>query len=409
MSVNISVVCFKSKTLSNGEHPLFVKVSEGKKRATKSLGLSIRAQFWNFEKNEPKKSCPNREALIKMIESKKQQYLEQVIDFKNEDKNFTPQSLVDKMENTVVPQTVGEYLLKQIEIMKVEKRIGNAKVYRSTYNSLFAFCGNLNISFASIDVAWLRRYETFLKSRENSSNTIGIRFRELRALYNKAIEDNLVHEKNYPFKRFKVARFCKKTSKRAIKKEDIKRIMNVDLRLITKYHSPLLYLSKDLFLFSYLGCGINLIDIAYLRYENITENRLRFNRHKTGQPINFALQGQLREIILKYAKEGCSPKDFIFLILDRRIHKTQQQQDDRIIKVTKGVNRNLKKIGQFLNLSIPITTYVARHSFATVLKRSGVNISIISEALGHTNLSTTQYYLDSFENEQIDEAMRKLL
>jgi len=361
MSVNISVVCFKSKTLSNGEHPLFVKVSEGKKRATKSLGLSIRAQFWNFEKNEPKKSCPNREALIKMIESKKQQYLEQVIDFKSEDKNFTPQSLVDKMENTVVPQTVGEYLLKQIEIMKVEKRIGNAKVYRSTYNSLFAFCGNLNISFASIDVAWLRRYETFLKSRENSSNTIGIRFRELRALYNKAIEDNLVHEKNYPFKRFKVARFCKKTSKRAIKKEDIKRIMNVDLRLITKYHSPLLYLSKDLFLFSYLGCGINLIDIAYLRYENITENRLRFNRHKTGQPINFALQGQLREIILKYAKEGCSPKDFIFPILDRRIHKTQQQQDDRIIKVTKGVNRNLKKIGQFLNLSIPITTYVAKH------------------------------------------------
>lgn len=112
MSVNISVVCFKSKTLSNGEHPLFVKVSEGKKRATKSLGLSIRAQFWNFEKNEPKKSCPNREALIKMIESKKQQYLEQVIDFKSEDKNFTPQSLVDKMENTVISQTVGEYSFK---------------------------------------------------------------------------------------------------------------------------------------------------------------------------------------------------------------------------------------------------------------------------------------------------------
>ena len=76
MSVNISVLCFKSKTLSNGEHPLFVKVSEGKKRATKSLGLSIRAQFWNFEKNEPKKSCPNREDLIKMIESKKKLYLE---------------------------------------------------------------------------------------------------------------------------------------------------------------------------------------------------------------------------------------------------------------------------------------------------------------------------------------------
>lgn len=94
--------------------------------------------------------------------------------------------------------------------MKVEKRIGNAKVYRSTYNSLFAFCGNLNISFASIDVAWLRRYETFLKSRENSINTIGIRFRELRALYNKAIEDNLVHEKNYPLNVLRLHDLAKK-------------------------------------------------------------------------------------------------------------------------------------------------------------------------------------------------------
>ena len=409
MSVNISVVCFKSKTLSNGEHPLFVKVSEGKKRATKSLGLSIRAQFWNFEKNEPKKICPNREVLMKMIESKKQQYLEQVIDFKSEDKNFTPQSLVDKMENTVVPQTVGEYLLKQIEIMKVEKRIGNAKVYRSTYNSLFAFCGNLNISFASIDSAWLRRYETFLKSRENSINTIGIRFRELRALYNKAIEDNLVHEKNYPFKRFKVARFSKKTSKRAIKKEDIKRIMNVDLRLITKYHSPLLYLSKDLFVFSYLGCGINMIDMAYLTYSNIIDDRICFKRHKTGQGITFRLLPQTIEIINKYKNEGYSLSDYIFPILDKKFHITEIQQYDRIRKVTKGVNRNLKKIGSFLGLNIPLTTYVARHSFATVLKRSGVNVAIISEALGHTSLSTTQFYLDSFDNEQIDDAMKNLL
>ena len=108
------------------------------KRATKSLGLSIRAQFWNFEKNEPKKICPNREALMKMIESKKQQYLEQVIDFKSEDKNFTPQSLVDKMENTVVPQTVGEYLLKQIEIMKVEKRELEMLKYIAVHIILFS-------------------------------------------------------------------------------------------------------------------------------------------------------------------------------------------------------------------------------------------------------------------------------
>ena len=100
---------------------------------------------------------------------------------------------------------------------------------------------------------------------------------------------------------------------------------------------------------------------------------------------------------------------FLSLILDKKFHITEIQQYDRIRKVTKGVNRNLKKIGSFLGLNIPLTTYVARHSFATVLKRSGVNVAIISEALGHTSLSTTQFYLDSFDNEQIDDAMKAMI
>ena len=91
------------------------------------------------------------------------------------------------------------------------------------------------------------------------------------------------------------------------------------------------------------------------------------------------------------------------------MHKTADQQIRRIKKVTYVVNKNLKKIGEALGLPIPLTTYCARHSFATILKRSGVNIALISEALGHSDLKTTQIYLDSFENSQIDEAMKNLL
>lgn len=409
MSANVSVLCFKSKKLSNGNYPLFIKVSEGKKRALKNLGISIEGQYWNFDRNEPKKNCPNREALLKLVEAKKEQYLAQIIDFKSDDKQFTPQSLIKKVECPIISQTVGQYILRQIEIMIEEKRIGNSRVYRSSYNSLLAFNGNLDISFSTIDIAWLKKYETFLRSKGNSLNTIGIRFRELKALYNKAIEDNLVHEKHYPFKKFKVSHFKRKTAKRAITKDDIKRIMNLDLKEITTYYSPLLYLSKDLFIFSYLGCGINLIDMAYLKYENISDNRVNFVRHKTGQPISFALQAETLAIVQKYMSSDATAKDYIFPMLDRRKHRTLQQQYDRIVKVTKGINRNLKKIGNYLNIPITVTTYVARHSFATVLKRSGVNISIISEALGHTSLSTTQIYLDSFENVQIDTAMKNLL
>ena len=222
-------------------------------------------------------------------------------------------------------------------------------------------------------------------------------------------QDDIVDEKYYPFKKFKVSHFNKKTTKRAISKSEMAKVLALDLSNITTYYSPLLYLSKDLFVFSYLGCGINMIDMAYLTYSNIIDDRICFKRHKTGQGITFRLLPQTIEIINKYKNEGYSLSDYIFPILDKKFHITEIQQYDRIRKVTKGVNRNLKKIGSFLGLNIPLTTYVARHSFATVLKRSGVNVAIISEALGHTSLSTTQFYLDSFDNEQIDDAMKNLL
>lgn len=168
-------------------------------------------------------------------------------------------------------------------------------------------------------------------------------------------------------------------------------------------------MSKDLFTFSYLCCGMNMIDIAYLKYSDIINGRICFIRHKTKQPITFQLLPQAMQIIEKYRRDKVQQSDYIFPILDRNFHHTEQQQYDRIRKVIKGMNKSLKKIGTHLDISIPLTTYVARHSFATVLKRSGVNIALISEAMGHTSLSTTQFYLDSFENEQVDAAMKNLL
>lgn len=114
-------------------------------------------------------------------------------------------------------------------------------------------------------------------------------------------------------------------------------------------------------------------------------------------------------IIEKYSRSGHSSDDYIFPILDKRVHITPQQIFNRTHKVLRKVNRELKVLGEMIGLQMPLTTYVARHTYATVLKRSGVNIAIISESLGHSDLSTTQIYLDSFENSQIDEAMKNLL
>ena len=115
------------------------------------------------------------------------------------------------------------------------------------------------------------------------------------------------------------------------------------------------------------------------------------------------------DILRKYMKVEHDSDDYIFPVLKRTIHVTAEQQYARVKRVTKLVNRYLKMIGEYLEFPIPLTTYVARHSFATVLKRSGVSTSIISESLGHSSEKVTQIYLDSFDNEQIDEAMKNLL
>ena len=165
-------------------------------------------------------------------------------------------------------------------------------------------------------------------------------------------------------------------------------------------------LSKDIFIFSYLCGGINFTDIANLTRENIVNGRLHYIRQKTGKPIKIGIPKEAMLIMEKYSKDS---NGYLFPILDNKIHKTALQKQNRIHKIRGKVNEVLKILGKRLGIGSNITTYVARHSFASVLKKSGVNIALISEALGHSDMATTQIYLDSFDNEQVDEAMKNLL
>ena len=163
-------------------------------------------------------------------------------------------------------------------------------------------------------------------------------------------------------------------------------------------------LAVDLFRFSYFMGGINFVDMAYLTWKNISEGRLIYYRKKTGKLINLPIQEDAKFLLDKYRN---SERQYIFPIFSS-FHKTEQQRLNRLHKVITKVNACLKEIGKELHLPVTLTTYVARHSYATVLKRAGVSTSIISESLGHSSEKVTQIYLDSFENSQIDKAMENL-
>ncbi|WP_101688562.1 site-specific integrase [Dysgonomonas massiliensis] len=398
MNATVNVLLFKSKTLADGSHPLMIRICKDNKKKYKSLGVSIFPQYWDFDKNKPRRNCPNKDFINNLISDKIKEFSDQIIEFKSENKDFTATKLVEKVITQNNKETVGEFLDAEIERLQAERRYGYANTYIFLKASLVDFNKHLDIYFSEIDVAWLRQFETFLRAKDLKQNSIGVKFRTLRTLYNRAISENLVKAEYYPFKTFKVSKLKETTLKRSINKAEIELIIN---HKATDYYTQL---SIDLFYFSYLSGGINFVDMSYLTKDNIIDNRLIYTRRKTKKLIKLPIQDRAMEIIERYN----SNSKYLFPILSD-FHKSDQQKANRIHKVIGNVNRYLKRIGEELNIPIDLTTYVARHTYATVLKRSGVNTSIISESLGHSSEKITQIYLDSFENSQIDEAMKNLL
>jgi site-specific recombinase XerD len=405
MNTSISVVCYKSKTLADGKHPLMLQISKDGKRKYQSLGISINPVYWDFVKNKPKPSCPNGDFIQKIILDRITEVQKQILELGASQIVLTPSRILRKNESTPILKTLGEFYKELIVNYRQNDKLGNKKVYVGCYNSILEFSkGRMNIQFADIDKSWLTKYEMWLRSKGNKETTISLRFRTLRSIYNKAIEAKCARRSDYPFDSYKVSKFDVKTRKRAITKEDILKIMQLDISA----EKPTISLSRDIFIFSYLTGGINFSDIANLKPENIKADRIIYTRQKTGNQISIQVNKEAALILNRYSNLAAKG-GYLFPILDSHVHKSAIQKQNRIHKCLVITNKGLKRIAFLAGIQINLSTYVARHSFATVLKNSGVNVTLISEALGHSDLATTQIYLDSFENKQIDEALSNLL
>lgn len=397
--ITVEAICYKYKPLKNGELPLKVRICKDRKSRYINLGVSTKAEDWDFSKNRLKDSHPNKDEIEKLITRTISTLKEKIIELKAEQQDFTAQSLLDRLNKSATRKTVGDIFNEQMQRLADEGRRKYMLSLRYVYNTLITFNKHLDIYFSEIDIIFLRRYETWLRKRGVAENTIGIHFRSLRAVYNIAIEQNAVKAENYPFRKYKVSRLHEETAKRSLSKSDVERI------LAYKSTNRYMRFPIDIFAFTYYCGGINFIDIANLTSANIIEGKLVYKRHKTSKLIKIPLQPQAVELIKKYQRKD-SP--YLFPILSD-FHETEIQKSNRIHKVISKVNKRLKEIGEELGLPLTLTTYVARHSQATVMKKAGVSTAVIREIMGHSSERVTQIYLDSFDNEQIDNAMKNLL
>lgn len=400
--MTFKVICRKDVVYKNNTSPLCLFFFHNGRKKSVGLGISVNQKYWDAAKQRISTECPNRDEIQFQIATKVKEYEKKIQRLEALEIPITFETLFNN-NGQRFNITVGDYFEQIIERLEKVEKYGSASKHKVTLSLMRQF-RSVDIHFNQIDLNYLREFEIFLRQRHNQNNSIATKFSVLKAVYNKALSENVFIAKSHPFNQFKVDSFWTTTRKRAITKEDILTLFALDLSNRDFYTQ----LAKDIFLFSYFMAGINFKDIALLKYCDIQNGRIYYTRGKTGKIMNCKLNEEAKKIISKYDRESTT-EDYIFPILNRNIHNTERQILNRVHKALGHINACLQQLSKELGLQIPLTTYVARHTYATVLKRSGVNIALISESLGHSDISTTQIYLDSFENSQIDEAMKNLL
>lgn len=400
------IILYTSKTLKNGEHPIMIRLIVDRKIKYIYLGYSTTPNMWDDAQKLLLKGYDNFKKTNFIIHKKKSELDGIILDFESEGKSYTVDDIEKKFLNSIEKISVFKYCQEIIDRLEKTNRIGDATVKKDLLRSLKKFTNNKDIAFSEINYSFLLKYEEDFLQRGVSENSISVYMRTLRAIINLAIKEGRCNENDYAFNTYKVSKLNNETKKRAISKEEMLRIINFD----AEYGSSLWH-SKNYFLFSFYNIGMNFRDLAQLKWSNILYNRIMYKRSKNGKNFDIKIQPRTQELLDFYSKGNENIDDYIFPILNPEIHKTPQSIVDRIKKINKRVNKDLKEIAKSVGIQATqsITHYVARHSWASIQKQNGVGTSVISESMGHDSEKTTSIYLQSFMNDVLDEANENLI
>jgi integrase len=285
-----------------------------------------------------------------------------------------------------------EYVISRL---KAVGKIRTSETYTTTLRSLKRFLNNKDIRLEALNSDRMMEYEAYLKANGVSTNTSSFYMRNLRAIYNRAVEKNLTVQR-FPFKH--VYTGVDKTVKRAIPAKAIRQIKHMDLSA-----SPSLDFARDMFLFSFYTRGMSFVDMAYLRKKDLCNGVLSYHRRKTGQKLTVKWEKCMQDLLDKY---DTGRSDYLLPIIHPESTMDERSQ---YLYASNRINKWLKIIGEKLKLPLSLTLYVSRHSWASIAKSMNVPLSVISEGMGHDSEATTRIYLASLSTAAIDRANLKIL
>lgn len=365
-------------------------------RSVRQIGTDYRIEKneWNNRTSDfiyPENTA-RRLALVKIregIHCDKQRFNRIIRRFNESSINFDIDDIVAEFHRYSEEYTLFRYMTTIIDKLKKSGRIRTSETYRTTLNMFKRYRNGKDLKLELITPREIQDFEAWLCGRKLCPNSISFYMRILRAVYNRAVEEDIIDNRN-PFRH--VYTGIDKTIKRALPVQALRKIKAADLT-----DTPKLDFARNMFLLSFYLRGMSMIDMAYLKKCNLKNRQLVYRRQKTGQLLKIEWTDEMQQILDRYPG---NPTDYLLPII------TKEHINERYTyrNISYHINRSLKVIAERLGLPCNLTMYVARHSWASIAKAKGIPISVISQGMGHDNEKTTLVYLASLDSSVVDKA-----
>lgn len=388
--VHTTIMLDTRRALKDGTYPVKLRVTFQRVRKYYLTPHAFSEEDYAIVRSDkPKKGFKEPQMALHAIEKKATDVIDKL-------SSFSFEAFEKKFLSSQAKDDVFSAYSAQIATLNKEGRAGTADSYNCAFKSLSAYTKKTTLAFTAITPEFLRAYELWMVTEGRSLTTVGIYLRTLRAIFNNAIADGEIEVDAYPFGKRKYQIPAGRNIKKALELSDIEKIFDYNPTNDGQARA------RDLWIFSYLCNGINVKDIARLKYRQLDAETITFIRAKTERTtrgnrktISAMRTLEIDQILDRWGSKPITPDTYVFPIL--KIGISPEKELAAVRQATKTINVNIKKIATAVGIKKGISTYTARHSYATVLKRSGAPVEFISEALGHSDLRTTENYLDSFE------------
>lgn len=395
--IHLKTVLDQRRTRKDGTHPIVFRITLKGKSRDISSGLACSFMDWDQKNQSVRERSAQHEQLAKHLRDKQLQLLERIrlhertYPFATDIKEAKAFLCAENVQNI----TVKAFWEQEIERLRRSRRYSGANTYEGALRGL-SKSADLDVTFQQVNFNWLLQAETELRARGMSVNSVGVYFRTLRAVYNRAINMDLIDASSYPFRRYKIKTGL--TSPRNLSLEEMKRFMS---------HTPSsdrLRHAHNMGKLMFMLRGINYADLTVLTKSNYRNGRISYHRSKTGKPYSIQVLPCAHSLIEEYSTNH---PDLLLSLLTPEQYQNKARLPEVITQSRSVLNKWLRRLGEQIGLEEPLSTYVFRYSHAGICRELGYSKDMISQSLGHQNgLRVTDAYLNDYDEKLID-AMNK--